>query len=124
MSYTQYVRRTVSPELVPFIAGSVLGTEKGGNLERLWHAAMSRGDIISERHSQFVEGGTIQHIEYVFKDEDAFKRVMHEFESDDEAVVRPIFTDTEEPIEGPVYWNSVDSNEICHQWQSDTTTNS
>ena len=124
MSYTQYVKRTVSPELVPFVAGTVLGTESGGNLENLWLAARDRGDIIFERYSHFVEGGEVQHIKFVFKDEDAYKRVMHEFESDDEAVVRPIFTDTEEPIEGPVYWNSVDSNEIFYQWQSDTTTNS
>ena len=39
MSYTQYVKRTVSPELVPFVAGTVLGTESGGNLENLWLAA-------------------------------------------------------------------------------------
>ena len=124
MSYTQYLKRTVSSEFVPFRAGTILGAESGGNLELLWFAARDRGDIIFERYSEFVEGGSVQHIEFVFKDEDAYQRVTREFESDDNAVLNSIFTDTEESIEGPKFWSSVDSNEIHYQWQSDITTNS
>lgn len=103
MSYIKYIKRVVLPEYRPF-DGSVGGASP--SLLALWQAAKARGDIISERFSPFLEEGSVQHIIFEFKDEEAYNRVQAEMAADQTAVVVPIFVDSEEPIEGPLYWEA------------------